>query len=267
MQGRGGRVWQVAGVKLFLDGTIDGGTAWLDEPDSLGESTRSIWGDPGRYSRAVHALAAAGVPTATHAIGDAAVRHALDTLAAAPAPTGARHRIEHLETAGDADLARFAAAAVVASMQPTHATEYTSADGSDNWSRRLGPERAALGWRCADLLAAGATLVLGSDWPVAPFDPRGILAAAQTRRSARRPDLPPVGAAQAITASQAVDAMTRAPAVAAGDLQAGRVAVGHRADLDRAGRRPPRRGRRRTALGARRRDGDGRGVVRYRREE
>ena len=117
-------------------------------------------------------------------------------------------------------------------MQPTHATDYTRADHSDNWSRRLGTERANRAWRCRDILDAGATLVIGSDWPVAPFDPRGILAAAQLRRPADRPDLAPVALEQALTAQQALTAYTRAGAIVAGEeREAGRIAVGFRADL------------------------------------
>lgn len=229
-QGRHGRLWEVAGVKLFLDGTIDGGTAWLHEPDRDGCSTGPYWPDPARYAEAVQSLHAAGVPTATHAIGDAAVEFVLDTLATLP--PGPRHRIEHLETLPDDQIPRFARLGVVASMQPTHATDYTRADHSDNWSSRLGPERADRGWRCADILRTGAVVTLGSDWPVAPYDPRAVMAAARLRRPAHRPDLDPVGVAQVLTAADALTGYTAAPAWAAGvEDVAGRIAVGRRADL------------------------------------
>jgi predicted amidohydrolase YtcJ len=121
---------------------------------------------------------------------------------------------------------------VVASMQPSHATDYTRADHSDNWSRRLGDERANRAWRCRDLLDAGAILALGSDWPIAPFDPRSVIAAAQLRRPATRPDLGPVGPGQALTAAQALYGYTVAPALAAGAGHLnGRIAPGYRADL------------------------------------
>ena len=231
MQGRGGRLWQVDGVKLFIDGTIDGGTAWLHEPDCHGESTRAYWLEPEDYRAAVAQLHAAGVGTATHAIGDAAVRYVLDALEGLPA-TGVRHRIEHIETLPDEDVRRFGPLGVIASMQPTHATDYTRADHSDNWSRRLGAERANRAWRCADIRAGGAVLTLGSDWPIAPFDPRVVLAAAQLRRPPARPDLGPVNPRQALTAEQALDGYTRAPAWAARlEHEAGAVRGGFRADL------------------------------------
>ena len=127
-------------------------------------------------------------------------------------------------------LPRFAAARVGVSMQPSHATEYTEADGSDNWSRRLGRDRAARGWRCADLARSGAVLVLGSDWPVADFDPRVTLAAAVLRRPARLPQAAPVQPEQALTIAEALRACTSAPAWVAG-AKAGRIAPGFDADL------------------------------------
>jgi predicted amidohydrolase YtcJ len=108
--GTGGRRWSVDAVKLFVDGTVDNGTAWLFEPDTLGESVAPFWPRPAEYSAAVRYFASHGVPTATHAIGDAGVAHVLDALEAAGA--GARgpavHRIEHLETVPDELVARFA---------------------------------------------------------------------------------------------------------------------------------------------------------------
>ena len=230
LQAAAGRRWQVGGVKFMVDGTIDGGTAWLDEPDAFGESTESFWPDPQAYTRAVRHLAELGVPTATHAIGDAAVAHVVRSLAGVRG--GATHRVEHLETMPGELVRRFAASGLVASMQPTHCTLYSQADHSDNWSHRLGDERADGAWRCGDLRRAGVTLALGSDWPVAPYDPRPVMADAQLRRPAGRRDSVPVQPGQALTARQALEGYTTHAAAAAGESQvAGRIAVGMRADL------------------------------------
>ncbi|NKE61964.1 amidohydrolase family protein, partial [Lentzea sp. PSKA42] len=172
LQGRGGRRWQVGAVKFMLDGTIDNGTAWLETPDALGESTAAFWPDVHDYTSALRKLAAAGVPTATHAIGDAAVRHVLHALDGLDRSASTPHRIEHIETMPSALIGRFRRQGVVASMQPTHCSHFTKADHTDNWSVRLGTERAARAWRCRDLRDAGVPVVLGSDWPVAPFDAR-----------------------------------------------------------------------------------------------
>ncbi|MEU5678037.1 amidohydrolase [Streptomyces rochei] len=233
-QGRGGRLWRTAGVKIFMDGTVDNGTAWLEQPDCHGESRHAFWPDPEEYTRIVGELHRAGVPTATHAIGDAAVRHVLDAVekARASGGRGVRHRVEHIETVPDDTLRRFAELGVVASMQPTHCCDFTRADHSDNWSRRLGEPRASRAWRCRDLHDSGAVVVLGSDWPIAPYPPLGVMAGARHRRPTRDLSLPPHGPDQALSALEALRGMTVNAAYAAGEEhEAGRIAVGHRADL------------------------------------
>ncbi|MFC8515739.1 amidohydrolase [Streptomyces sp. NPDC057257] len=230
-QGRGGRHWEVAGVKFFMDGTVEGGTAWLEHADCHGQGTEAFWPDPEAYAAAVRHLHAAGVPTATHAIGDAAVRHVLDVVAGLGPGARGRHRIEHIETAPDALLPRFAELGVAASMQPPH-TGYTRADGTDEWSRRLGTERSAHAWRLRDLRDAGATVALGSDWPIAHYDVRAVLATARTPRGA-------ASGRGGLTGLEALEGCTSHAARAAGEGdRAGRIAVGYRADLTALGLDP-----------------------------
>ncbi|MER7192904.1 amidohydrolase [Streptomyces flaveolus] len=227
-----GRRWRVGGVKFFMDGTVEGGTAWLEHPDCHDQGTEAFWPDPAAYTRAVHHLARAGVRTVTHAIGDAAVRHVLDTVELLHDPRQRTlHRIEHIETVPDSQLPRFAQLGVAASMQPTHVA-YTRADHRDEWSLRLGEERAGRAWRCRDLRDAGATLVLGSDWPIAHYDPREVLATARLRRLPGQPDVEPVTAEQALTGLMALEGYTSHSARAVGEEDvAGRIAPGFRADL------------------------------------
>ncbi len=223
LQRRAGRNWRVGGVKFFMDGTVEGGTAWLEHADCHGQGTDAFWPDPEAYSAAVRTLHRAGVGTATHAIGDAAVRHVLDTVETLGAG-GPRHRIEHIETVPDDQLGRFAALGVTASMQPPH-TAYTRADRTDEWSRRLGDERAGRAWRCRDLRDAGARLALGSDWPIAHYDARQVLATARAPRGA-------ASARHGLTGAMALEGMTTHAAHAAGEeALTGRIAPGLRADL------------------------------------
>ncbi len=205
-----GPLWRGGVAKFFLDGVIETGTAWLEEPDTQGEGTRPVWPDPAAYAASVARFARAGFQIATHAVGDRAVRAVLDAYRAAG---GVRHRIEHLETLGDETLARVAREDVVASMQPIHEQWV---DGSDEWSLRLGPERAARGWRFGDLHASGACLALGSDWPVAPYDPlRGM-----------------TWARRKLSAVAALEGYTTGPArTVSEEDEAGRIAPGMRADL------------------------------------
>ena len=230
-QGRGGRRWQVEGVKFFIDGTIDGGTAWLERADTHGESRHPFWPDPGDYTEAIGYLAARGVPIVTHSIGDRGTRHVLDALAGLPVGR-VPHRIEHVETLPGELVGRFLAQGVTASMQPLHCTHFTRGDHTDNWSQRLGPERAARAFCVRDLREAGATVALGSDWPVGPYDARWVLADAQLRRRWDRPDDTPVVPAQALTAEMALTGYTTHAARANGLADvSGRIGVGRRADL------------------------------------
>ncbi|MDA5281999.1 amidohydrolase [Streptomyces sp. Isolate_45] len=231
LQLTGGRHWQVGGVKFFMDGTVEGGTAWLEHADCHGQGTDAFWPDLPAYARAVRILDTAGVRTATHAIGDAAVRHVLDTVASLGAHGAMRHRVEHIETVPDDQLKRFAELGVIASMQPPH-TAYTRADHTDEWSRRLGDERAARAWRCRDLRDAGAVLALGSDWPIAHHDARQVLSTALRPRGA-------AAAGRYLTGLMALEGMTSHAALAAGEQRvAGRIAVGLRADLTALGLDP-----------------------------
>jgi predicted amidohydrolase YtcJ len=236
--GIGGRRWSIEAIKLFVDGTVDNGTAWLYEPDLYGQSTAPFWPRPEEYTAAVRYFASRGIPTATHAIGDAGVEHVLDALESlrgvVPSDVLRQtvHRIEHIETVPDQLVERFQHAEVVASMQPTHCTHYSVADHSDNWSTRLGKVRADHAWRCRDLREAGVTVGIGSDWPIAPYEPLPIIADAQLRRRAGYPEQEPIAPSQALTALQALEGYTSHAARAAGlwDVS-GSITVGKRADF------------------------------------
>ena len=165
------------GIKLFLDGSLGTQTAWMLEPyegtrdRGLPISTLETAGG------AVRAAAAGGIAAVVHAIGDAAVRRALDLLTGLP-PTALPHRIEHLQCVHPSDLARAARAGIVASMQPAHLlTDIPLVER--HWGAR-----GAGAYAFATLRACGTTLAFGSDAPVASLDPRDGLFAAMVRESA-----------------------------------------------------------------------------------
>jgi predicted amidohydrolase YtcJ len=101
-------------------------------------------------------------------------------------------------------------------MQPIHLRNLRG-DGTGAWSERLGPARAARAFRTADVLRAGAVLALGSDWPIAPFDPRLGLAAARLRRNPRLPGEAAIVPAQALGALEALEGYTTGCATAVGE--------------------------------------------------
>ncbi|MEH0628191.1 amidohydrolase [Streptomyces stelliscabiei] len=228
LQGRGGRHWRVGGVKFFMDGTVEGGTAWLDHPDCHGQGTDAFWPDPAAYSDALRHLHRAGVRTATHAIGDAAVRHVLDTVASLGPAGGSR---TGWSTSSRCRTSWWRGSRRWGSSPPCspRTTDYTRADLSDEWSLRLGAERAVRAWRLRDLRDAGAVVALGSDWPIAHFDARAVLATARAPRGA-------ASCGAGLTGTQALEGCTSHAALAAGEADvSGRIAVGFRADLTALG--------------------------------
>lgn len=225
--GRGGRRWRLEGVKLFIDGTIDGGTAWLEQPDRLGDGAHGFWHDPERYARRVRRLHELGVPTITHAIGDRGVRFVVETLADLPA-NGVQHRIDHLELVADDVIDRIGELGIAVCVQPSHCTLFTHPEGLDTWSQRLGEPRNQQGWKTRRYLEAGAVEALGSDWPVAPYDPRTIIADAQLRHPHDR-DTPPIHPEQALTAEEALTGYTSMVPRSVG-LDGGGLAIGDDAD-------------------------------------
>ena len=131
--------------------------------------------------------AAAGIAATVHAIGDAAVRRALDLMTAA-ARVAVPHRIEHFQCVQQADLDRAAAAGIVVSMQPAHLL--TDVPLVERTGARAAGAPTPSG-RCA---AAAPAMVFGSDVPVASLDPREGLFAALERRERRRRSRPAAGA-------------------------------------------------------------------------
>jgi predicted amidohydrolase YtcJ len=183
--------WIRTGIlKTFADGVVETETAAMLEPyEGSVERGEPIWTRPELFA-AVHAADARGWQVQVHAIGDAAIRQALDAFE--DTTPGRRHRIEHIETPDAEDVPRFARLGVVASMMPQHA-----APGMLGvWRRRLGSKRASRGWPWKAIQESGARLAFGTDWPVVPLDPLASIAEA-------RRDLPLEVAVEAWTSGAA----------------------------------------------------------------
>ena len=173
-----GDPWISAGiVKAFADGVIETGTAAMLAPYegmvTTDEGARGYpqW-EPGELAAAVGVTDRHGWQIQVHAIGDGAVRTALDAYeqaAAVNGPRDRRHRIEHIETIDPDDIARFAGLGVVASMQPYHADPEPAQLNS--YQSKIGPARASRGWPWSSIRRAGGRLAFGSDWPIVSFDP------------------------------------------------------------------------------------------------
>lgn len=225
-------------VKLVEDGAYGSHTVALLEPysDDPGKFGRGVlFVAPERLQRLVTRLDAAGFQVHVHALGDAAVRTSLDAIEQARrvnGPRDARHTLAHLALVDPADLPRFRPLGVVANMSPLWSCgnewETVFAPGM------FGPGRSVR-YRANALLAAGAVLVYGSDWPVTGVAPLDGLETAVTHRYPGgvgpdgKPDAPWIPA-ERVTLAQALRAYTAAGAwlvkdeASRGTLQAGKLA-------------------------------------------
>lgn len=227
--GLGGDRLRVGAVKMFADGTLGSSTALLEEPYE-GTANRGIEVlSPGELAAGCARAAEAGLGVAIHAIGDAAVRNALDAIERT-LRAGARFplppRIEHIQLSREEDWARFQTLGVFASVQPVHLlTDRAIAP-------RLWGSRTHRSYAWKSLVAAGARLVFGSD---APFDRAGPLRAVQAavlRRDGAESEDRVFHREQRITLSRALRAHLEEPHRVAGwTLPLGRLEPGYGADL------------------------------------
>jgi predicted amidohydrolase YtcJ len=136
-------------------------------------------------------------------------------------------RIEHAQLVADADVARFAALGVAASVQPVHLR--SDADKARRlWGRRADDRAFPL----AALDRAGAVIAFGTDAPVEPIDPWPGIACAVTRAAPTWPDaMVPLGSRHALGLWRAIRAACIGGAVTAGERDRGRLLPGYRADV------------------------------------
>jgi predicted amidohydrolase YtcJ len=172
-------------VKTMLDGVVEAHTAAMLAPysDDSSQIGKLFW-DPAKYKKAVEELDRRGLQIFTHAIGDKAVRLALDAYQEAATTNhtqDARPRIEHIETISAQDISRFGKLGVIASFQPLHA--YPDEDTLQIWARNVGPERAQRAWVWRSIENTGGHLAFGSDWPVVTLNPWPGVQNALTRQT------------------------------------------------------------------------------------
>ena len=231
-----GKEFSPASAKIFLDGVVEGHTAFLCAPyaDSPGAFGRSLW-EKTLLLETVQALDKAGVQIHIHAIGDAAVRMALDAFEAAAKANGrrdSRHTIAHLELVSPADAPRFRELGIIACFQPTWF--YKDEFSDSQLGAILGQERAQGRFRMNSLLGAGAMVSCGSDWPVGgdfiTLKPLDSIQIGVSRRGIGDKDGAPYMPEERLDIAVMTDCYTRNGAYAAfleestGSLEAGRLA-------------------------------------------
>ena len=221
-------------VKLMLDGVVETHTAamltpYADDPQQTGK----LFWEPAKYKQAVAELDKRGLQLFTHAIGDGAVRLALDAYQESEQRNHTRDprpRIEHIETITAQDIPRFGTLGVIASFQPLHA--YPDDDTLKVWLRNAGPQREPRAWAWQSIAKTGGRMAFGSDWPVVTLNPWAGIQNAVTRQT--REGEPPGGwvPQQRLTLEQAIQGYTLGAAIGGRkEKDEGSIETGKLADL------------------------------------
>jgi predicted amidohydrolase YtcJ len=222
---------RLGALKILSDGSMGSGTAAFFEPYADDPKTTGLLLHPvADLDRLVAAADAAGFQLAVHAIGDRANSLVLDAFAKAAQANPSRDRrfrIEHAQVVRQADVARFKALGVVASIQPSHCID------DMRWAeKRIGHERCRGAYRFKSFLDAGVPVAFGTDWGVETLDPRVGLYAAVSREL---PEGGPPGGwfpEEKISLEDAIDLYTRGSAFAEfAEAEKGTLETGRLADL------------------------------------
>lgn len=227
---------RIGGVKIFSDGSLGSCTCHMIDPFVGSATNRGLPTLPREeLFAAVRRANENGIAVAIHAIGDQANRTVLDAIAEARTSREAEgvvfptlpNRIEHAQHLDPADVPRFAALGVLASMQPIHATS-----DIEIAERLLGSERSLWSYAWRPLHENRAILAFGSDAPVETLDPWAGIHAAVTRQ--RQNGEPPGGwnGQLALSLEDALWSYVVGPAIASGEAaRKGVIAPGMLADL------------------------------------
>ncbi|REE99709.1 hypothetical protein DFJ69_5223 [Thermomonospora umbrina] len=237
--------FRAGSVKIMQDGIAENFTAGMLDPylDASGcpcEERGLSYVDPAELRGHVAELDRRGFQVHFHAIGDRAVREALDSLAAARSANGPgdlRHHIAHLQVVHPDDVPRFAELGVAANLQALWATHHHQMD--ELTTPFLGPERDARQYPFGDLLRTGARVCMGSDWPVTTPNPMAAIHVAAHRteptheaRAAWPAASTPFQPHQRIALAEALHAYTAGSAwINHAETEAGTLTPGLRADL------------------------------------
>ncbi|MFW0794485.1 amidohydrolase [Gordonia sp. CPCC 205515] len=225
-------------VKLMVDGIAESQTAALLEPylspcGCQGHNRGTTFIEPTDLAKYVTELDAAGFQTHFHALGDRAVRDALDAIEMARRTNGfrdTRPHLAHIQIIDPADIARFRDLGATANMQPLWAAHEPQMD--ELTIPVLGDERAAHQYPFGDLLRSGATLAAGSDWPVSSANPLdGIHVAVNRRGPDSAADDPVFLPQQRLDLTTAIAAYTAGSAYVNHLDETGAIRIGYYADL------------------------------------
>lgn len=200
-------------IKFLCDGALSAGTALLiDNYEDSENRGIKIWSDE-NLQAAVTYFDSLGFQVHIHAIGDGAIRQALDAIEnmqKTNPPRDRRSVIAHAQLINENDLPRFAELGVIANIQPLWC--YLDPMNKELILPRIGEQRNNSQYQLNSLLSAGVRISFGSDWPVTSEDPRLALGVPVTRVSPHEignSQAQPWSDEEAITIDQSLTAYTK----------------------------------------------------------
>ncbi len=221
-------------VKIMQDGVLENYTGVLLQPYIKPGKVYGIpMVDPQQLKEIVATLDSDGFQVHFHAIGDGAVRQALDAIETARrrnGDLGHRHHIAHLELVDPSDVRRFRELGVIANFQPLWAF-------ADDYITQLtmpfiGPERSSRIYPIGTLYRSGAVVAFGSDWPVSSANPLEEIQVAVTRKGLAGETGAPFLPAELVNLPEALAAFTiNAAYTNRLEKQTGSIEVGKFADV------------------------------------
>nr|WP_010204212.1 amidohydrolase [Salinibacterium sp. PAMC 21357] len=229
---------QLGTVKIMVDGVAENFTAAMNDPylDAHGHDTANSglsFIKPELLNNYVTELDREGFQVHFHALGDRAVREALDALETARDANGAtdgRHHLAHLQVVSESDTARFETLDAVANLQPLWACHETQLD--ELTLPFMKKDLAMRQYPFGDLLRHNAKLAAGSDWPVSSADPIEGIHMAVNRVVPESDNEPLAGEHQRLDLATAFAAYTSGSAyVNHREHDTGSIAAGYRANL------------------------------------
>ncbi|MBN9454426.1 MAG: amidohydrolase [Bosea sp.] len=228
ISGTGDEMLMVGAVKLFLDGSAGGRTAWMTEPYLGEDKTTGVWmWEDAELERMVLDAHKKGYQLACHAIGDAAIEQlitAYEKALAAYPDADRRHRIEHCGFSTPVQHERMVKAGIYPCPQQVFIHDF-----GDAYVKVLGPERALPSYPLRTWFDLGLKPATGSDAPVCDPNPFPNFHTMLTRETWKGTVM---DAAQCVTIEEALQAYTEFGAFSQKQEKVkGRLAPGFLADV------------------------------------